>query len=824
MFSKKINSERSGFPFLKPLNLPESTESYDDFLQRLESLFNGEDAEAYFQAIEGAPTRWQRKPELMVSKAVGHFRSGEDDLGMQVLDEVERIHPKYAPVYYYKAMHYFEQIFIARALRMIHKVRMLGELDDEAESQLSEMESVSRSMLQESGNLLGASFEIMEKASWGNEVAQEKLEAGQWQAAEQHTREALRLIPNWASPRNNRAFVLYYMGKTQEAISEARKVLEAEPDNFHALKNLVVFHVGLNEEEKAREYADALWKLVRSDSDDSMEVDAAISVFGLLNEHETLWELAQKYVKRKEEDLLDVSWHVLGIAALHKGQVKEAQKLLEKAEPYYEPARELAIEVRKSIKEKTRPSAPSFYYSSIGMLLPAPVLNGMIEILSKHQGEGDIPPYIMKKLDDYLRNRPYVINALLRMLPDPFAARGVPGMLLSLNRRGVDARLLEFALGSIGGDDVRLNVLSAMAQEGRKLPPNPIRFWNAELSEWREVDFSGQLLSDDVELKISEEAAVWANKAQETDDSKEKISYLRKAVQLDPHSGFAVHMLGVFLMNDGQKEEGMKYARKAVEVDPSYMFAYANLALLEAQEEKPNEALVHEYTTRVLGAPVITIQTAFIAHIAAMYLAFDRKELETARNEYEIASELRPDDPMLDGWDVSLKFADVFSGSWLEKWQSESREKAHNKTIRTKLETTTTSDVTLNSLTRDALGNVARFWGIAAYGRKAELIQNISTRMRDEAAVDFVLGKLSSDEKAALQAALEKGGALSFQAFTEKYGNDLEESPHWNFHEPKTIMGRLRQAALLAKGTLDHEQVLYVPADVRDALKKSLGE
>jgi tetratricopeptide (TPR) repeat protein len=323
------------------------------------------------------------------------------------------------------------------------------------------------------------------------------------------------------------------------------------------------------------------------------------------------------------------------------------------------------------------------------------------------------------------------------------------------------------------------------------------------------------MLSDDFELNISEEAAGWVEQAHLTDDAGKKISLLRKAVQLDPKSGYAVHMLGATLIQNGQREEGITLARKAVEVDPEYMFAYANLALLETQEDEPDVELARGYIAKILKAPVVTEQTAFLAHVASMFLAFDLEEIDIANREFEIASSLRPDDPMLDGWEERLKMAEVFSGGFFADFQKQSRERAHKKTISTKLELDTTSETTLNSLTRETLAEVARFWNVTTYGRKAVLIANISREMQDQAVLDRAIEKLSADEKNALEWVLENGGIRSFQAFSEKWGNDIEESPYWQYHKPKTVMGRLRMSALLAKGTLAGEQVLFIPADIR---------
>jgi tetratricopeptide (TPR) repeat protein len=816
MFGKRNDLSKSQFPFSQSAN---EAASYEDFLSQLEELFNGEDAEAFFEAIENAPVRWQRKSEVMISKVVGLLRDGEEYHAKKILDEIERIHPKFAPLYYYKANLYIENMYLAHAVRMIHRVRALGTLDDEAEKSMSEMEAVANKMIMETAAELGVSYEQMEKASWHHEAAEEKMYNGQWQAAEQNAREAIRFIPKWSAPRNNRSYILYFMGRINEAFTEANAVLAQDPHNLHAIKNLVIFHTGLGEGDKAQEFSTRMIAPLKTMPEDAPEVDLIISVLSMVGDKETLWQLAQKYLKRDYEDLMDDSWFALGVAAIHSGHLKDAAKLLEKMEEYSDYAKSLAFEVRKAIKTGKHISLPPMY-SAIGLLLPAAVLEELIEIPSKHLNDKVLPRHIQKKMDDYIQKRPFVINGLLRLLAEPSAAEIIPDLLLSFNWPEVDARLLAFALGDVGTSQQRLHILSAMAQEGREVPPSPIRFWNEEAAEWAEVDLYAQMLSDDIELNISSKAAVWAEKAQEAKDDVEKIALFRKAVEADPKSGFAVHMLGILLIKSGKREEGLKLARQAIKVDPDYMFAYANLGLMEVQEENPNIELVMEYVNKVAKASVITTQTAFIMHVALMHLAFDRKDFESARKEFEIAVDLRPDDPILEGWETRLKLVEVFSGGWLAKYQEQSRQRTYNKMLKNKLELDSSARITLNALTRDVLGAVARIWKLTAYGKKAELINNIVGRMQDIVNVQIVWNDYLDDaERSAVNWVLENNGARPLKDFTDKYGSDEEESPYWNYHKPETIIGRLGQAGIFAKGTLNGVPVVLVPLEIKNSIK-----
>lgn len=815
MFRKKDSIPNSPYPVSQPGG---DSESFEDFLNRLQTYFDEGDQDAFWESVDSAPARWQRKPEFILIKAVGLLRGGEETKAKQILAEVERTHPRYLPVYFYQATLYMQDLYPAHVLRAINKIRAAGTLDSEAEQEMQAMENASRAMLAEVGKELNVPFERAEKASWYHEAAQEKLASGQWAVSEQMTREALRLIPNWSSPRNNRSYVLYFMGKVSEAVAEANAVLKQHPDDLHALKNLVIFHVGLGEDNKAREYSTRMAAHLDTLPQDADEVDMIILVLGLMRDDDRLWSLAQKYLKLDVDNLMESSWYALGVAAIHGGHLKEARKLLEKIEQVYDPAKQLAVEVRKSLKMgksiSLKPELPGAL-----LLLPIVVINQMAEIMGKHMLD-ELPRHVQKKLDEYVQKRPFVINGLFRLLTEPQASEIIPSLLLSLNQPEVDRRLLAFALGDVGTKQQRLHVLSAMVQMGRELPPGPIHFWDEEAAEWRDVDFMAQMISDDIELNISPKASVWAQKAQEAENVNDKIAFWRKAVEADTKSGYAVHMLGVLLIQSGQEEEGERLARRAIEIDPDYMFAFANLGLIEAQRENADAAM--EYLDKVAKARVITSQTAFLMHLAMMYLAVQREDFDSARTEFEIAKSIRPDDPLLEDWDARLRLREVFAGNWLSKWQEESCQRAHNKAMRTRLELNSETPVALNSLTRDVLGAVAHVWGLKSSGKKAELIDRIISRMHDPDAIKRVCDHLKHREREALQWTLENGGWRSWKAFAEKYGDDSEESPWWNYHEPESTIGRLRQAGFLAKGTLNGEPVVFVPADLRESLKACL--
>jgi len=55
----------------------------------------------------------------------------------------------------------------------------------------------------------------------------------------------------------------------------------------------------------------------------------------------------------------------------------------------------------------------------------------------------------------------------------------------------------------------------------------------------------------------------------------------------------------------------------------------------------------------------------------------------------------------------------------------------------------------------------------------------------------------TGQERAALGEVLAAGGHLPWDDFAARYDDDLDESPYWEWHQPQTLMGRLRARGLL---------------------------
>ena len=82
-----------------------------------------------------------------------------------------------------------------------------------------------------------------------------------------------------------------------------------------------------------------------------------------------------------------------------------------------------------------------------------------------------------------------------------------------------------------------------------------------------------------------------------------------------------------------------------------------------------------------------------------------------------------------------------------------------------------------------------------------------------------VVKGLKPEERFALMGLMLKGGFMLWDEFSRKYGDDLEESPYWKWHPPKTVMGCLKARGLIGEGSFDGRERIFIPYELRPLLQ-----
>ncbi len=263
----------------------------------------------------------------------------------------------------------------------------------------------------------------------------------------------------------------------------------------------------------------------------------------------------------------------------------------------------------------------------------------------------------------------------------------------------------------------------------------------------------------------------------------------------------------------------------ALEIDPTYAFPRGNLAsyLLEEDDVEGAQAKLAPLADATRLRPQ---ELAFYSYIQARIL-MRREEYKAARRALEVALEVwpgyEPAESLLDHLETEAYFATAWD-SFLERQRK--RDQAKRARLQAKLTDSQPSlHATLALYTKGGLTAMARVvlpWGGWSALRKAELLQQIFTGLNSQDNLRRVVADLNDDERVALRQVLESSGHMSWQDFETRYGNDLEESPYWEYHEPETLMGRLRLRGLLAETTVDGELRVAVPSELRQVLHEML--
>lgn len=790
-------------------------QSFD--MEEVFRLADEDNLDAALEMLDSAPKWMQRNEEFKLVRVTILMQAGDLDEAGEILREMERKNPRFAPLYLPLAAWYMQNDWPAHALKAARKIQS-AKIDAEASEQAQAFIDAAGEMLGFLATELDLPREKAEQASWYNEKAQLATIDKNLSEAERATKEALKIAPQWTSPRNNYAQSLFQLGKISEALAQTEQVLTTDPRNVHALNNLVMFHAGLWHPEQAGKAAIRLFELADSFKDDAGEIDIIISALSMVEDTERLWQLAQRYRRKPVETLLSRSWHILGVAAIHKGEFQEAKKLLEKASQDESLVSTTLLEkVNGMLRQKSTRLRWLPMYPGLELLISDRLMRewgALVDNIDEY-----LPtPSQQRKIDAFLEKHPALLAALKKMLwAEEISRFGARGLALA-NKPEADAELLRFAFSDIGDNQSRMHAAMLLVDAERYSVENPIRFWDENKNEWSEVLLFSQSIGE-VDYHVKPAVAPLIEKAQQAKDPKETIAFLRQAVEIDPTCALAMHNLGAFLRQEGELEEGERLIRRSIEVDPSYTFGFANLGLIEAQRGNREAAL--ELLMNVNKAKVITPQTACVSNLAHAVIAIEDGRFEQAEYHLQTAKEMNPDNPAISRIEELLQWQRLFGdNNFFASYQKDSAHRFHKKALKTPLTPEMTLESCLNQLTNETLAAMCRFWKTYGSGKKPALVNALTANILNTDIFSETMQELSEKEREALKSILEAGGWRPWQEFTAQFGDDWDESPWWKYHDPESVPGRLKLAGLLYAGTLDQQQVAFIPVDARPLVKK----
>ncbi len=486
-----------------------------------------------------------------------------------------------------------------------------------------------------------------------HERVQIELNSGRYAKARQLAEQLVESLPRFAAPLNNISLAYFVEGNLPEAIAAARRVLdECDPDNFHALSNLVHYLCLLGQMDEARAYAERL-KAVQSSRVDVWVKKA--EAFAYLDDNE---QVLQIFKEAEEAGMLKPPLadpfliHLAAAAHARLGHEAEAVRLWRRAlqiAPAFAPAQENLQDLKRPVGERNGPWAIPF----TAWMPPAygQALIDLLKPVARRQNEAEVE----QAARQFLNRHPYM-NTLVPVLlshGDPQAVNFAVLLARMAETPEMHAALKDFALGQHGPDKKRMEVAQVLASAG-VLPTNkPVKMWvkgqwgENLLMTFRITDEPKEILPDNAQLLLHKmRSALQKGKLDEAEQ------LVRQALDQAPGSISIQQNLAAIYAQRGEIERAETILRQLVERKPDYIIGRCNLAQIAI--DRKNYAEAEEWLAPVMNQQelhIIEFNTICQAHIR-LELAQGRRE--AAQGWLNMWATVSPDHPDIRYWRAQL--------------------------------------------------------------------------------------------------------------------------------------------------------------------------
>jgi tetratricopeptide (TPR) repeat protein len=675
----------------------------------------------------------------------------------------------------------------------------------------------------------GVDLAAAAEGSFQSEAGRLALDRDDFAAAVDPLRRAVELFPRWPAPRNNLALALSLLGAAEEARSLTREVLEIDPDNVHGLSNMVNSLVIAEEREAARPYWERLRQEPTHDDEGVVKVAEAAAY---MEEDEEVYRLlrpfypadlaASELSPAKAPMLL-----LLAAAAANLGRRQEALQgwALLARETGYRPWVDICREAMQA--GRSGPGwAERYPYFSPTHLVREEMTDEVARLVGDegHVSDEELRARGVELTRRYPQLVPFA-EAILWVQQKPEI--GVP-MLRMLGTPRAVAALRRYATSQAGPDDGRKEALMSLSRLGALAPDQPVRVWLD--GEWREVQVRGSWVGPR-EWPYAPELHALMERAVQLGQQKryrEAERVYRQMIATEPRLKEAYANLAAVYAWQGKLAQARTLMEQALEIDPLYVFPRCNLALttLEEGDIAGARRWIEPLATRTQFHP----QEAAFYHYVQARILVEEKRFDEARSFLEVALTVQPEygpAQELQERMVWLEAAQRFPGGLEElsdRFMEMQRRSWAGRRDRAKgrlqVFDPTVAQV-LASYPKGMLTGMARNllpWGGWSAWKKDRLAAALRESLLDRADLQRVVAGLSMPERALLRGVVEQGGVVPAEDLRTLHGDECEESPYWEYHQPQSPLGRLLVRGLVAVAFGGEQEQVVVPVELRQLL------
>jgi tetratricopeptide (TPR) repeat protein len=429
-----------------------------------------------------------------------------------------------------------------------------------------------------------------------HEQAQVYAEQQKYQAAQRALDELMRRRPNFAPTLNNLSNLYYVQGQLPEAIEASQQVLTFDPENVHALSNLIRLLCQSGRASEAQAYADRLKFSSAVAFQSGLKKMEALSYLGDDAGVLALFEDARVDVDLAEHAMI---YHLAAVAALRLGFEDDARRHWQQAvrlEPGLQLAQDNLADLRKPIGQRNGPWA----FDMANWLTQKTVrdLPRFVESAARRNSE----EAIMHAAQRYLREHPEVAGLVPVLLDrgDPLARDFMLHTAMMADTPELNAVLRDFALGQQGTDELRMQAAQHCVQAG-VISTGLTRLWLK--GEWTDMLLIGFELHGEQVIRHSaqvERIMAEAGEAMWQDEAERAERLWKQALKLEPDKPDVLYNLAQAYALQDRLDESRAVVEEVRQRFPDYLFGQIDAVRRLTTEKRYEEgqAILDQLMTR----------------------------------------------------------------------------------------------------------------------------------------------------------------------------------------------------------------------------------
>ena len=456
--------------------------------------------------------------------------------------------------------------------------------DDEKSAEAAEMMRMAEKDLRR--NLAGFDFpegdEGVELACL-HEEAQILMNRHEFEEAKEKAAKLIREMPDFVPVYNNLSLIYFMDGDAEKAVDAARKVLEKQPENFHALANLTRFSIFSGKPDEAQNFANRLRPIENENPDLWIK---KVEAFTFVGDDKAVTEVF-KEANKKSEFAVPESFgkHLAAFAFYQLGKENQARKLWTEilaADPNFEFAERNMKQLHLAENERDIFALPINYW------IPARYINDLMAETGKIKDGKRFEKNLQKKLAGFFEKNPNILSVLSILLErgDESAKEFAVNLMSWAATPESFAALKDFALGQKGSDKMRYKAAMKLSEANQI--SSKVRLWNA--GEWREMmlmtfEITGEAMNV-YPMKPKAQALLGKGmEAMHKQNPDLAAQYFQMALEANgaDHPSLLYNLLTTKQMK-GKRADADEELRKIVRRFPEYSFAAISLATSEIKK------------------------------------------------------------------------------------------------------------------------------------------------------------------------------------------------------------------------------------------------